>query len=78
MTKPMVMVSSFMLMVTFMKVNGSMIKHMAKANIYIVMERFTKDNGSMIDKRALELRYGLMEHDFRELLLTAKKKVQVF
>lgn len=60
-TKPMVRELSITPMVIFMKVNGSMIRLVAKEPIHIKTELNMSDNGKTINKMVMEFNNGSMD-----------------
>jgi len=66
-TKQMVKESFGMLMATFMKVNGKMIKRMVTAFIFTKMELDMKDFGKTIYKMVTELKPGVITANMKAI-----------
>ena len=71
-TRPVVRVNSGMLMETYLKGNGLMIKQMASEYILIKMVLNMKDHGRMIYNMAMARNLGLMAQSMKENILKVK------
>ena len=68
---------SYTQMVTYMRGNGKMIKHMVKEPRFIKMDRKMKDKGLRINKKEKVKNHGLMDHALRVFTRKEKKLGQV-
>ena len=66
-----------MLMAISMKVNGKMIKPMAREHFYTLMGLIIMEIGSMINKMELVWSVGKMEPNLKAIILMEKKKARV-
>jgi hypothetical protein len=66
--------SFFMLMVIYMMENGRMTKLMDMGSIYTQMGRVIRENGNKTYNMDLALKLGLMEVNFKDIIVKAKNK----
>ena len=71
----MVLANYFMQMETSMKVSGQMIKLTEKESTYMPTELIMMESGSWINNKDLELKYGLMELNTKDISKMGRSKV---